>query len=127
MYKKIELITNISIVFIAALLAVVVVKNHLLPSRVKEITEGNTIQLTDVDWTENKHTLLLALSPRCRFCVDSAPFYQRLVKKADDDHIALIVLTPVPTAQGSSLIFPVKSPHGSPNTVKLLIVFRSSR
>ena len=27
----------------------------------------------------------------------------------------------------SSLFFPVKSPHGSPNTVKLLIAFRSNR
>lgn len=34
--------------------------------------------LPGVDWSKNGRSLILAISTRCHFCTDSAPFFQRI-------------------------------------------------
>ena len=42
--------------------------------------------LPNVDWKQNKTTVVLYLSTTCHFCNESSPFYQRLVQaKAKGD------------------------------------------
>jgi len=104
-HRKIELATNIAIMIVAALLCVVLVKNHLLSSPPAPTPNGlianNQIQpqagaklsVPGIDWAENGQTLLLVLSTTCHFCSESAPFYQRLLKERNDS-VRTIALLP---------------------------------
>jgi hypothetical protein len=90
--KRIELLANTAIIIIAVLLASVLIKNYLWQSNSlqssskapttlgQDTVAGQKINLTDIDWQKNRQTLLLILSTKCRFCTESAPFYQQLVK-----------------------------------------------
>ena len=51
--------------------------------------------LENVDWKNNKKTLVLYVSTNCRFCNESSPFYQRLVEKyADGKNLKLVAVLP---------------------------------
>ena len=85
--KRIELGANLAIIIVAVLLAGVLVKNYFLANGQGETDPFNyhqlknsRISLPDVDWQGNGQTLVLAVSNTCRFCTDSAPFYQQLAK-----------------------------------------------
>lgn len=91
--KLTEVLANISIVIVAAVATVVLVKNHLLSSAGKlnnpaaaserpALAIGARLSLPDVNWSQADKTLLIALSKDCRFCSDSAPFYRRLSDEA---------------------------------------------
>jgi hypothetical protein len=41
---------------------------------------GTKVNLPGVDWAQNEQPLLLVLDEKCRFCTESAPFYQRLIQ-----------------------------------------------
>jgi hypothetical protein len=93
MYKKVEIVTNIVIIAVGLLLGVVLVKNLLHDSShrsrqasIKEVEAGEKLSLPDVDWEKNGATLLLVLSLRCRFCTESAPFYQRLARETNQSN-----------------------------------------
>jgi len=61
---------------------------------------GNSLesQLPGVDWRANGKTVLLALSTRCHFCTESAPFFQQLSKKSGKAFKILAVLPESVTA-----------------------------
>jgi hypothetical protein len=42
---------------------------------------GKKLALSGVDWSKHDQTLLVILRKGCRFCDESAPFYQRLTKE----------------------------------------------
>jgi thioredoxin-related protein len=86
--KKVELLANLAIIVVAALLAVVLVSRYLLPSRqqadvaeAKQVRAGTKLSLPGADWGHSDRTLLLVLSTTCRYCTESAPFYQRLAQE----------------------------------------------
>ena len=43
--------------------------------------EGTQLSVPGVSWGESNQTVVLALSDKCRFCAESAPFYQRLARE----------------------------------------------
>jgi hypothetical protein len=115
LYKKAELIANIAIILVALLLGVAVVKRYFLASSdsdaggetssFKGISVGEKIQLPEVDWSKNGQTLVLALSKNCRFCSESAPFYQKLVKEeAESAGIRLVAVFPHDVNQGKNYL-----------------------
>jgi hypothetical protein len=74
--KKIELVANVAIIVVACLLGVALVKNYLSPKtaettvqqQVANTTPGKlTVSSLDVDWKQNKLTIVLALSTECHF------------------------------------------------------------
>lgn len=85
---------NIATLIAACLLSIVLVKNYFLPAPalrpavrtpiVANVSVGNSLQsqLPDVDWRANRETVLLALSTRCHFCSESAPFFRQLSEKS---------------------------------------------
>src|SRR5262252_7672115 len=117
MNRKIELIRNVSIIVLATLASVVLVKTYMIPrvgdtaeARVKtpnaqnpipnrlrdnQIQPGTPIRLDGIDWTGNGRTLLLAVSDKCHFCSESAPFYQRLAKQHGKVKIVAVLPQPV--------------------------------
>ena len=57
--------------------------------------EGTQISLPDVDWSRSNQTILLALSNKCHFCTESAPFYQRLSSElAQRQDVKLLAVFP---------------------------------
>jgi|ERR1043165_8978367 thioredoxin-related protein len=88
-YRRIELVANITIIAVALLLGIVLVKRYVLSSptanrslaaKQENIKPGTKISLPDVDWSKKDTHLVLVLQQGCHFCTESAPFYQRLVK-----------------------------------------------
>src|ERR1051325_2154425 len=100
--KKIELLANLAIVIVAALLALVLVSRYLLPSEQKaavaetpQVKAGMKLSLPGVDWGQSDRTLLLVLSTTCHFCSESTPFYQRLAQeKSKHGDVRLIAVLP---------------------------------
>ena len=98
--KKIEFIANVAIIVIAMLLAVVLTRQYLLVKNIKSnndiVTDqpshiGTKIPISDIDWTRNRQTLLLAISSTCHYCTESVPFYQRLIKTNSDTKMVAIM------------------------------------
>ena len=112
--KRVELLANIAIIIVAVLLGVVLVKQLLLdktdqPARAAsarpELRRGDKVPLSGVDWASNSHTLLLVLQQGCRFCTESAPFYQRLVKEtAGRTDLKLVALLPQNVDEGKQYL-----------------------
>ena len=110
--KKTELLANIAIIVVALLLGGVLVKRYLLtgspasPARIDpRIPAGTKASLTGVDWAKNGQTLLLVLSNDCRYCTESAPFYQRLTREtAGRADLHLIALFPQEVEEGKKYL-----------------------
>ena len=85
-YKKVELAANIAIVIVALTLTTVVVKRYLWSStptnrqNPSQIKVGDKLTVNNVDWRSSDNNLVLILQKGCRFCDESAGFYQRLAK-----------------------------------------------
>jgi hypothetical protein len=111
MYKKVELLANVAIIVIALLLGAVLVKRYLMPTAqtsppaAAQIQPGTKINLPGVDWGKSDQTLVIALSEGCRFCSESADFYQRLAKeKASAGGVRLIAVLPQEVSQGQTYL-----------------------
>lgn len=101
LHKRIELLTNVAIIIVAILLGGVLVKHYLLPTSPRpepvegSIKPGTKLALPGVDWGKGDRTLLMVLATNCRFCTESAPFYQQLAQeKARRGHGAIIAILP---------------------------------
>lgn len=112
--KKTELLANIAIIVVALLLGVVLVKRYLLNGNEAapaarnidpRIPAGTKASLTGVDWAKNGQTLLLVLSNDCRYCTESAPFYQRLTRETEGRaDVHLIALFPQEVEEGKKYL-----------------------
>jgi thiol-disulfide isomerase/thioredoxin len=119
--KALEMAANFSIIVVAILATTVLVKSYLLrsPERSREVkqttlqqtssgvadgsraipsrgpAQGTLISLPGVSWQESKQTVVLALSDKCHFCSESAPFYQRLAQDLSNrSDVRLIAIFP---------------------------------
>jgi len=99
--KKIELAANLAIILVVILIGIFFVKNYLLSPRSTpetvdyRIPAGTKVSLPEIDWAQNGQTLLLVLKKGCRFCAESAPFYQRLVSEtAAKSGVHLVAVLP---------------------------------
>lgn len=102
--KKIELLSNVAIIVVALLLGIVLTKRYLFTAAKIEpdnasvnylIPLGTKVSLSDVNWQQTDQTLLVVLSVDCRYCKESAPFYQRLaLKRAQVSGTRLIAVLP---------------------------------
>jgi hypothetical protein len=110
--RRTELVANVAIICMAVVLSVVLVRNYLFPApkpmsppMPASITPGTKIALPGVDWKANGKTLVLALSTSCRFCTESAPFYQRVVEqRAKNQNVRLVAVFPEPVAKGQKYL-----------------------
>ena len=109
--KTVEVTANVAIVLVAALLAVVLVKNYLLKPAAPaaapppKIAAGTKLSLPGVNWSGNKRTLVLALSSNCHFCSESAEFYRRLNHETSNRGDArLLAVLPQETGEGRAYL-----------------------
>lgn len=100
--KRIEVIANVAIIVVALLIVGVIVQRFFLARRAAPptITVGSKVGLAGVDWQQNHRTLVLALQRGCRYCAQSASFYQRLTQVAPTKGVKLVAVLPQPPAEG---------------------------
>lgn len=121
-----EILTQSALVLVALVVSLVLIKNYLLTpasgggkqqqavsGQPDSNPVGSTLSVTGVDWTRSRQTLVLALQKGCRYCSESAPFYQRLVRDyADAEKTRLVAVLPndVETGRGylESLDVPIQ-------------------
>lgn len=101
--RSLEAGANAAVIVAAISLSVVLIKTYVLsnPTRTALDSGGETVNLSNVDWAKNGHTLLLALSSTCHYCTESAPFYQRLAKESNTRRIAVL---PEPVSEGKQYV-----------------------
>ena len=113
-YNKINLALNVAIVLVVVLIGVVFAKNYLRPARsipAHRDFRGMKINLRGVDWAQNEQTLLLVLDEKCRFCTESAPFYQRLTEAtATNSRLHLIAVLPQDVSSSRQYLLNLKAP-----------------
>jgi len=99
LYRRVELVTNVSIVIVVILLMTMAVRSFLpkhetAPQRPEPIQPGMKFTLSGIDWSKRDTHIVLVLRKGCHFCTDSAPFYQRLERavanRSDLDLIAAL-------------------------------------
>lgn len=109
--KKIELVADVAIIVVSCLLATVLVKNYLfakptLNQSTQPTASQNLANLSvsslDINWKQDKQTLILAVSSSCHFCSASAPFYKRLVENRKGTR--LIAVFPQPVKEGQDYL-----------------------
>ncbi len=105
--KKIETGANVAIIAVALLLGTVLVRQYLLPQPPRpdpvgsaRIQPGTKLSLPGVDWGRSERTLLMVLSTTCRYCTESAPFYQRLAREHGGARLVAVTPQQVGEAQG---------------------------
>lgn len=113
-YKTINLAVNFAIVLVVILIGVVFAKNYLrrAPSAsAHRDFRGTKVNLDGIDWAQNQRTLLLVLDEKCRFCTESAPFYQRLtVAMTRTERVRLVAVLPQDVAAGRQYLAKLNVP-----------------
>lgn len=66
--------------------------NRTTPTRSSPV--GKNLPLENVNWKENKKTLVFYISTTCHFCNESVPFYQKLIKENSKNGITLVAVLP---------------------------------
>lgn len=116
MIKKVEVLANIAVIVASLVLSSVLVKKYFFPGgstialtaptpqpppvfargpKSPPIKLGAKIVLPGLDWSKSSRTILLALSTKCRFCTESAPFYQQILQKKSTD-VQVVAVLPQP-------------------------------
>jgi hypothetical protein len=122
--RTVEIATNLSIIAVALLGATVLIKNDLLrpgatnPTDIRAAASdrnspgspgnqrtnrpapsgpaaGTQISVPGINWSDSEETVVLALSDKCHFCTESAPFYQTLSRElADRKNVRMVAVFP---------------------------------
>lgn len=99
MRAKIEAVANVVVILLAVVIGTVFLRDRFAtpapqPSEVK--AGDKLVGLDGWNWGAHDRTLLLVLRKGCHFCEDSAPFYQRLVAKQQQDapNTAIVAVFP---------------------------------
>ncbi|HEV2248222.1 MAG TPA: hypothetical protein VGW37_16360 [Terriglobia bacterium] len=109
---KMETAANLATIVVSILLSAVLVKVFLLPPSAPrrgpayaQVESGWNFKarLPGVDWQKNGRTLVLAISTKCHFCTDSAPFFRRLATETGKD-VKIVAVLPQPVAEGEQYL-----------------------
>ncbi len=101
MKTKIEVVANVIVILLAVVIGSVFLRDRLSsPARESnEVKAGDRLPSLDGwDWGAHDRTLVFALRKGCHFCEDSAPFYQRLVARHQQDGSNTAILAVFPDA-----------------------------
>ena len=83
--QNIEFLSNIAIIVVAVAICAALVKHYFFTSPAptsRQPAVGAKIELPGVDLSSAEKTLLVVLQKGCRYCTESGPFYQKLVREA---------------------------------------------
>jgi hypothetical protein len=60
-----------------------------------ELGIGSPVTVPNVDWQQNKKSLIFFLKKDCAYCNQSAPFYRSLIEDAAKRDVKLLAILPV--------------------------------
>jgi thiol-disulfide isomerase/thioredoxin len=66
---------------------------------------GTQISVPGITWSDSEETVVLALSNKCHFCTESAPFYQKLSRElADRQNVRMVAVFPQEVGEGKKYL-----------------------
>ena len=103
--KKLDAVTNVTFLVVALLIGAALIQKQftrpIIPPKPELVKVGDAVDIPNIDWSSNRSTLVLAIHSKCSFCVDSAPFYRRLLATANAPSRVSVVM-PEPVVEGSA-------------------------
>lgn len=96
---NIELGAQIVIAVAVVVAAGVLVKRNLFPppanpGSLPRINAGEKLNVPNIDWEQNKKSLVFFLKKDCVYCTSSAPFYRQLVEEASKRNVKSLAILP---------------------------------
>jgi hypothetical protein len=96
---NVELGAQIAIALAVVVVAGVFVKRNLFPQQVNpaslpRIGAGERLNVPNVDWEQNKKSLVFFLKKDCAYCTSSAPFYRQLIEDASKRNVRSLAILP---------------------------------
>jgi peroxiredoxin len=105
---NLELGVNIVIAVAIVVVAVVVVKRYAFPpvkpGSLPRITKGEQLNVPNVDWAQNKKSLVFFLMKDCKYCESSAPFYRQLIEDASKRNVKWLAILPNSVEDGRKYV-----------------------
>jgi len=105
---NIELGANIVVAIAIVVVAVVVVKRYAFPppnpGSLPAITKGERLSVPNVDWNQNKKTLVFFLMKDCKYCETSTPLYRQLIEDASKQNVQVLAILPNPVEAGRKYV-----------------------
>jgi peroxiredoxin len=107
---NIELGLQVVIAIAVVVVASVVVMRYLSPQQVNpgksepQITAGTRLTVPNVDWQQNKKTLVFFLKKDCVYCKYGAPFYRELIEEASKRSVKWLAILPEPVEEGTEYV-----------------------
>jgi thiol-disulfide isomerase/thioredoxin len=119
--KTIELCANVGITLATLLISYTLIRGYLFrPAPTSEAqpatarrgsspgptpSQGAKVTIPGVDFANSERTLLFVLSSSCKFCKESAPFYQRIVQEAQSiKDLRLVAVLPQDEKDGEKYL-----------------------
>lgn len=106
--KRINQVVNLAIVLVVILIGIVFARTYLFSPHSgtgRADYRGTMVALPGMDWAHHEQTLLLVLDEGCRFCTESAPFYQRLAHEmASNTSVRLVAVLPQEVAESKQYL-----------------------
>lgn len=107
--KKIEVAANTAIILVAIILGFVLVKKFVLadepaPNSPRQPQVGSSVYLTGADFSSKDKNLILALKKGCKYCTESASFYQKLAAAAGEKNVSLMAVFPHSAEEGQAYL-----------------------
>jgi hypothetical protein len=82
--QSVEFLANVAIIVVVIAICTVLVKQYFFTSPAptpRQPVIGSKLELPGADLASTDKTLLLVLHKGCRYCAESAPFYQKLAQE----------------------------------------------
>jgi rhodanese-related sulfurtransferase/peroxiredoxin len=108
--SKVEIAVNILIAVAVVIVAGITVKRYFVPETGRtgntqsQIVVGGRMNVPNVNWEENKKTLVFFLKKDCVYCTSAAPFYRHLIEEALRQNIKLLGIVPDSVEEGHAYI-----------------------
>ena len=96
--SNIELAAQVVIAIAVVIAAGVLVKRNVWPGsaggRIASISAGERLNVPNVDWAQNKKSLVFFLKKDCPYCTSSASLYRQLVADATKRNVKCVAVFP---------------------------------
>ncbi len=109
---NIELGLNIVIAVAVVVVAGVIIKRYAFQQPVSrdsiqqqpQITRGERVNIPNVDWEQNRKSLVFFLQKDCVYCDSIAPFYRQLIEDAGKRNVKWLAILPNSVEEGRQYI-----------------------
>ena len=95
---NIELAAQVVIAIAVVIAAGVLVKRNVWPGpasgRIASISTGERLSIPNIDWAQNKKSLVFFLKKDCPYCTSSASLYRQLVADATRRNVKCVAVFP---------------------------------